>query len=141
MGWWRIDPLTGAPLRDSPSRLSRPGDVVLLNAVPGVDDDDGACYLGDGPGDMAFAGARELAGLLGDSRRLDADGVRQLLGTGLLPRAEPAQRTAIERCVKAFWADIDDCYDFDWGRPARPEERRWIVEYVVAAMARQTQTA
>ena len=53
MGWYRIDPATGKAAKEGHSKLSRPPEVVLLNAVPGVDDDEAHCYLGDGPWDMA----------------------------------------------------------------------------------------
>jgi hypothetical protein len=59
-GWWRIDPKTGKPLEQERSKLSRPPDFVLLNAVPGVDDSADASYLGDGPGDMVADAVRQI---------------------------------------------------------------------------------
>jgi hypothetical protein len=44
MGWHKIDPKTGKPAKNSPSALSQPPDFVLLNAIPGVDDNEIDCW-------------------------------------------------------------------------------------------------
>jgi hypothetical protein len=136
MGWWRIDPETGRPLEDGGSRLSRPPDLVVLNAVSGVDDPEGAHYLGDGPADMASDTARQMAELLGAGARLSAEDARRLLHDRAAPRKAPAgARRGLLKIADELWPDIDDCYDFDWGRPARPAERRWVVEHVIGSLA------
>lgn len=84
MGWWRIDPETGMPA-GAPSRLSRPPEFVLLNAVPGADDDAVAPYLGDGPWDLAADTARQIETVLGAARQLSEDEVRRLLLEHLVP--------------------------------------------------------
>src|SRR4051812_33947985 len=84
MGWWRIDPDTGMPLKDGHSKLSRP-DLVLLNAVPGVDDNEAACYLGDGPWDMSSTMPAEIAAATGDALFLSDDQLRDLLLRRVLP--------------------------------------------------------
>src|SRR5262245_17710848 len=134
MGWWPIDPKTGESVPDARSKLST-DDFVLLNAVPGVDDDEAAHYLGDGPLDMTYSGADALKGLLGEGVRLRPEEVRRLL----LQRAVPAalagrgSRFAADllRLVDEVWADIDWCYEEDWGRPARPAERAVLAEDMV----------
>jgi hypothetical protein len=139
MGWWRIDPETGEPAAEGSSKLSRPPEFVLLNAVPGVDASDDAHYLGDGPGDMAWGTARQLAELLGPEARLSAEDIRRLLLDRVVPPSldqAPAEvRSRAIQIVDEFWPDIDDCYEFDWDRPARPAERRWVCEYVLEALA------
>src|SRR5262245_27586364 len=79
MGWWRIDPATGEPAKDAQSSLSRPPEFVLLNAVPGADDDEEACYLGDGPWDMAASVADEIRSVIGDDVSLTDQEARSLL--------------------------------------------------------------
>jgi len=64
MGWWRIDPDTGKPLRDGHSRLSCPPGFVLLNALPGVDKDEEAHYLGDSPWDMAYSAVNKIKAVI-----------------------------------------------------------------------------
>jgi hypothetical protein len=75
MGWDRIDPATGMPLESSAWELSRPPEFVLLNAVPGVDDDE-ACYLGDGPWGMACTLPNEVAEAAGPDRAWTPEAVR-----------------------------------------------------------------
>lgn len=65
MGWWKIDPETGMPTKDT-SKISKPGSVCL-NAIPGIDDDPDAFYNGDTPGDAVTMSAEELRELLGKS--------------------------------------------------------------------------
>ena len=82
MGWWRIDPETGMPQEGASSALSRPPDFVLLNAVPGVDDEADACYLGDGPSDMVSTMPDEIGSIVGSRVRWSADEVRGLFAEG-----------------------------------------------------------
>lgn len=139
MGWWKIDPRTGAPARDARSALSRPPDFVLLNAVPGVDDEETACYLGDGPWDMASTVPGEIGAVVGDASRVSDDQLRDLLLRRVVPPgvggAGSDAGVALLRVVDEFWADIDSCYEDDWERPAGPAERRWICENVIACRA------
>jgi hypothetical protein len=100
-------------------------DLVVLNAVPGADDAEGAHYLGDGPADMAPDTARQMDELLGPGARLSAEGARRLLRERAAPRKAPAgARRGLLEIADARWPDIDDCYDFDRDRPARPAEWR-----------------
>jgi hypothetical protein len=138
MGWWRIDPETGKPAEDGHSKLSRPPDFVLLNAVPGVDTDDEAHYLGDGPWDMAADTARHIRELVGSEQVLPPNEVRALCFRQAVPPGlaglGPDARTRLLQLVEQFWADIDWCYDEDWERPARPAERRWVCEYLIRSL-------
>ena len=43
--------------------------------------------------------------------------------------AETTER--LLQLVDETWADVDDCYEFDWDRAARPAERKWVCEYAV----------
>jgi hypothetical protein len=132
MGWWKIDPSTGAPL-DEPSASSS-DEVILLNAVPGVDDDGEAHYLGDGPLDMAYSLSNELRDLLGDSTEVAAvDALKWLLdGAPLAALGESAMTAAeIQRLAEGFWDDVDSCYEDDWDRKALSAERRFIAQHAV----------
>lgn len=135
MGWWKIDPETGKPLANARSALSRPPEMVLLNAVPGVDDEETACYLGDGPWDMASTMPGEIEEVTGDAIRLSDDQLRDLLLRRAVPPAmatgQPEIGPRLLQVVDAFWSDIDGCYEDDWERPARAAEKRWVCEYVV----------
>lgn len=135
MGWYRIDPNTGKPLKDGDSKLSRPPDFVLLNAVPGVDDEESACYLGDGPWDMASTMPAEIKAVTGEVLSLSDEQLRDLLLRRVVPPSiagSPSEIGArLLQVTDAFWRDIDSCYKDDWGRPARPAEKRWVCEYVV----------
>ena len=135
MGWWKIDPRTGAPAKDAHSALSKPPDFVLLNAVPGVDDNEADCYLGDGPWDMASSLPEEIEAATGAVLRLSDEQIRDLLLRCVVPRGVGGKRSDIGvkllQVVDAFRKDINSCYEEDWERPARPAEMRWICEYVV----------
>ena len=135
MGWWKIDPGTGMPLKEGHSALSRPPEFVLLNAVPGVDSEEGAFYLGDSPWDLVSTIPREIEGVIGTARSLSDEGVRDLLLRRVVPRSvvewRPEAAARLLQVVDAFWKDIDDIYAEDWGRPSRPAERRWICEYLL----------
>ena len=135
MGWWPIDPATGQPVENASSALSRPPDFVLLNAVPGVDDDAAACYLGDGPWDMAStlpAEIREAGGT-----QLTAEQIRDLLLREIVPSTDRETIGKLQQVITAFWKDIDWCYEDDWERPSQPAERQWITEFVVERMTRR----
>ncbi len=87
MGWWKIDPNTGGPAEDGQSKLSQPPDFTLLNAVPGVDDEENATYLGDGPLDMASTLLDELDSVLGGRFQMSGDEFRALFSSALCPSA------------------------------------------------------
>jgi hypothetical protein len=132
MGWWKIDPSTGAPLGE-PSAYSD-DDVILLNAVPGVDDDGEAHYLGDGPLDMAYSLSNELREVLPDPSEVSAvEALRWLLdGAPLAALADSGMAAAeIQRMAKEFWDDVDSCYEEDWDRKALSAERRFIAQHAV----------
>lgn len=134
MGWWRIDPETGMPL-DAPSALSQPPDFVLLNAVPEVDADEEAFYLGDGPWDMASTVPDEIEAVAG-AIRLTEEELRDLLLRRVVPsRAGQEAAAGLLRVVDALWQDVDGCYEDDWDRKARPAEQRWVCEYAVQCAA------
>jgi hypothetical protein len=142
MGWWRIDPETGYPAENAASSLSRPPVFVLLNAVPGVDDESGACYLGDGPSDMVSTIPAEVAGILGGPASWSAGEVRELFLSGRVPPGVGAELARkLRAAVDEFWADIDGCYEDDWDRPAGPVARRWICEELVSRLVREPGTA
>ncbi len=132
MGWWQIDPQTGMPAQAAQSALSRPPEFVLLNAVPGVDDLETACYLGDGPWDMASTLPNEIQEVIGDPITWSPDEIRRLLLNGQIPSGlEDEQSAELNRVVEAFWQDIDTCYEDDWERGSLPAERRWICEAII----------
>lgn len=132
MGWWKIDPATGQPLPNEPSLASSP-DVVVLNAIPGVDDLPQASYLGDVNGDFASEQAKELIALMGTASLNDAE-LRELMLLSIAPANWPdALVTRALASVDAFWRDLDTAYDDDWERPANEAERRWTTEYILQA--------
>ena len=135
MGWHKIDPETGKPAKNAPSALSQPPDFVLLNAVPGVDDHETNCYLGDGPWDMASTLPSEIEAVTRDVLQLSDEQIRDLLLRRVVPASVGGERSDLGskllQVVDAFWKDIDSCYDDDWQRPARPAEKRWICENVI----------
>ncbi|HEY7423458.1 MAG TPA: hypothetical protein VH682_04380 [Gemmataceae bacterium] len=135
MGWWRIDPQTGKPLNDCPSRLSHSPDFVLLNAVPGVDGDEEAHYLGDDPWDMACSAVDEIDAVIVGMPRPSKDEVRQLLLERVIPQTFMQLKSEaianLLRVVDELWRNVDWCYEEDWERPARPAEKRWVCEYAV----------
>jgi hypothetical protein len=130
MGWWKIDPETGVPATDGRSKLSNPPDFVLLNAVPGVDDESEAHYLGDGPWDMAYSTAQDMKKLFPGIERLSEQVLTTLLMDGLIPPALAGAGTQtvddVLQAVQQFWDEIDWCYRESWERPARAAERRWV---------------
>jgi hypothetical protein len=134
MGWWRIDPNTGKPAKDAASKLSRPPDFVLLNAVPGADDDTEAHYLGDGPWDMVYSAVTKITNLLKADKPTAAEAralfmERRLQGS--LAKLPPESTAKLLRIVEQMWDDVDGCYDDDWERPALPAEKRWVGENAV----------
>jgi hypothetical protein len=139
MGWYKIDPHTGKPLQDSPSKMSTP-DTVLLNAVPGVDAAVGDCYLGDGPWDMSSTMPTEIADVVGDEVTLSDDELRALLLCREVPASVGGARSEVGdellQVVAEFWEDIDSCYEDDWERPAQEAEKRWISEFVIERQKR-----
>lgn len=136
MGWHKIDPKTGAPAKDAHSALCQPPDFVLLNAVPGVDDHENDCYLGDGPWDMASTMPAEIAAVTGDRLHPSDEQLRDLLLRRIVPPGVGGERSEIGgkllQVVDAFWKEIDSCYEDDWERPAKPAEKRWICENILA---------
>src|SRR5262245_36192286 len=127
MGWHKIDPKTGASPNEAQSALSQPPDFVLLNAVPGVDDNETDCYLGDGPWDMASTVPAEIEAVLGKGQQLSDEEVRALLLNRVVPKGVGSARSDLGKkllkVVEAFWQDIDSCYQDDWDRGAKPAER------------------
>ena len=92
MGWWKIDPTTGEPLKDGQSKFSTP-DRVLLNAVPGVDDDPQGHYLGDAGWDFMSSAVQQLQSLLGAQAPPSLDELISLF----LDRRIPASLAALPR--------------------------------------------
>jgi hypothetical protein len=139
MGWWKIDPETGYPLKEGHSRLSRPPEFVLLNAVPGVDDDEEAHFLGDSPWDMVADAVNQIKRLHISEQRLSADEVRKLFLDRVVPPTLTTPKRengdSVLRIVDELWKDVDWCYQETWERPARPAERRWICEDAVERLA------
>jgi hypothetical protein len=137
MGWWPINPETGKPT-NAPSRLSQVDSLVLLNAVPGIDDDAAAHYLGDPPWDLAADTARMIQIVLENKRPLSEVEARRLLLNRQPPSgAESLEETELVQLLQitdVLWRDVDACYQEDWGRPARPAERRWVAEYAVRTL-------
>src|SRR5262249_55050536 len=121
MGWHKIDPNTGAPAKNAHSALSQPPDFVLLNAVPGVDDNETDCYLGDGPWDMASTLPSEIEAVTRDVLELSDEQIRDLLLRRVVPPSVGGERSDLGikllQVVDAFWKDINSCYDEDWQRP------------------------
>jgi hypothetical protein len=140
MGWWKIDPETGKPATDGHSKLSNPPDFVLLNAVPGADDEVDAHFLGDGPWDMAYSAAQEMKKHFPGVVRLSQQALTKLLMGGVMPpdivRAGPPVVSNVSQTIKEFWADVDWCYQDSWERPARPAERKWVCDYFLEKIDR-----
>jgi hypothetical protein len=106
--------------------------------VPGVDQDEEAHYLGDGPWDMVASTVDEIEGLIISMQRPSADEVRKLFLDRVIPqgfvRLNSEAAESLLRAVDELWKDVDWCYEDDWERPARPAERRWICEYAVGRL-------
>ena len=132
MGWWPIDPQTGQYVEGKASSLSKPPEFVLLNAVPGADDEEGANYLGDGPSDMVSTLPKELADIT-DCSGWSADDIRRLfLQDKSPPQVAPEVADQLREVVAAFWKDINWCYEEDWERGATAAEKYWICEEIVS---------
>src|SRR5262249_811118 len=139
MGWWPIDPETGECVKDARSRLSRSPEFVLLNAVPGVDASESTHYLGDGPLDMAYSLSCEIKELLSNTQPpaplpTKAEATKLFMDRVLPPNRSGLGVETTERLLQLVdetWADVDECYEFDWDRAARPAERKWVCEYAV----------
>src|SRR5689334_515696 len=102
MGWWRIDPQTGESTGQS-SSLSKPPEFVLLNAVPGADNEQGACYVGDGTGDMASTLPKELSDIT-DTTVWTIDDIRNLFLLNKAPANVDADTMdQLREVVSAFW--------------------------------------
>lgn len=138
MGWWRIDPTTGEPASDSRSKLSQPPDFALLNAVPGIDDEKEAHYLGDGPWDMVFSAVSSIGKVLGAKQQFTEEEARGLFFKRIIPASlavlPPKLARELVQIVDEMWKDVDGCYEDDWERPVRPLEKRWIGEYAVSRL-------
>lgn len=133
MGWWKIDPETGMPTKDT-SKISRPGSVCL-NAIPGTDNDPDAYYTGDSPWDFAIDAAEQLRGLAGASAQFSAEEVIRLFFDRIVPAwIDPGKASGVLRIVDLLWADIDDIYEEDWERKARPSEKRIVGEQVARCL-------
>lgn len=135
MGWWQIDPQTGKPVTGGNSRLSRSPDFVLPNAVPGVDNDEKAHYLGDDPWDFGYSAAKKIEGLLAGMPRPSEDELRQLLLDRMIPQRfgqlKPETVANLIQAVDELWKNVDWVYEEDWQRPVLPAEKRWVWEYAV----------
>jgi hypothetical protein len=132
MGWWKIDPATGKPLKESCSALSRPPDFMLLNAVPGVDNKAGAHYLGDAPWDFAGSFVHELKQVLGEWPVISVGDAEKFFSSGALPKSfglEAPTAKDLQVRVKRFWQEIDELYRDEWDRRATEAEKRWIRDY------------
>ena len=129
----RIEPETGRPLKGG-SRLRAAGHGAAQRGAGA--DDQRAHYLGDGPAGMASDAARQIAQLPGAGA-----GCRPRTSGVLHDRQAPRRpRPAAGRAASdahMLSPDIDDCYDFDWGRPASTEERWWVAEDVIEWVVRQ----
>src|SRR5262249_46773286 len=130
------------PVKDAHSALSRPPDFVLLNAVPGVDDNEASYYLGDGPWDTAADVADQIAPVMGPVGGISEEEARAMVMERVLPTSlaelDPETTNRLVQIVDAFWKTVDQCYEFDWGRTARPAERRWVCEYAVERLCRKS---
>jgi hypothetical protein len=106
------------------SKASPSPDHTLLNAVPGVDDEEGACYLGDGPLDIVDVYAGQIAEMVGDCRFAEEEAWRLVAERVTPPSFRDVEPVALADILQGFeqmWADVDWCYEEDWGRPARRE--------------------
>ncbi|HTU20823.1 MAG TPA: hypothetical protein VMG10_22410 [Gemmataceae bacterium] len=135
MGWWRIDPQTGEPLSNSRSRLSRSPDFVLLNAVPSVDNDEEAHYLGDDPWDFAYSAVQKINALIVRMPTPSENELRQLFLERVIPQTfqqrKPEAIASMLQTVDKLWENVNWVYEEDWKRPALPAEKRWVCEYAV----------
>jgi hypothetical protein len=141
MGWWQIDPETGKPAQDFRSKLSKPPDFVLLNAVPGVDDKRDAHYLGDEPWDMAETMVSELQKLFSGVPRPFEEEIRRLLLDRLIPTSLAGLDTEstdhLLQSVDEMWKDVDYFYQEDWGRPSHTAEKKWICEFAIRRLLKE----
>ena len=138
MGWWPIDPATGMPVEDASSSLSQPPDFVLLNAVPGVDDDAEVSYLGDGPWDMASTLPAELAAAMGGPLTWSAEEIQGLFLEDRIPAGAEGKADELRAIVSAMWRDVDSCYEDDWERPSNASEKKWVLQYAIDSMKRRS---
>jgi hypothetical protein len=116
MGWWRIDPETGMPV---PSGGENPEDA-------------GACYAGDTPCDAVSYSVDDLQEVLGEDEEFSPEEAASLVFDRVVPDwVDPAKAADVLRVVDEMWAEVDGCYEEDWGRKARPPERRVAGEEAV----------
>lgn len=134
MGWWKIDARMGQPLGFG-SQLGT-SEVTLLNAVPGVDDDSTASYLGDVSGDFALDLAGQLLGII-KGQPLSAAELRELMLLSIAPANWPDPLAKeMFAAVDLFWRDLDSAYQDDWSRGANDAEKHWTCEYVIMHLER-----
>ena len=120
--WWRIDARSGERLR-----------------VPAGGDGGPACYLGDGPLDIANVTAIAIEASFNPARYFSDEEVRRLLlGREVPASVRPHGDASLEllELVDGLWCEVDECYRRTWGRPAGPDERRLIVEDVFPILRR-----
>jgi hypothetical protein len=90
---------------------------VLLNAVPGVDDDEEAHYLGDGPWDMMYSAVTKITALLEGRPLPTAAEARALFMErrlqGSLAKLPPETVVLLLPLVADMWKNVDYCYDDD----------------------------
>ncbi len=136
MGWWKIDPETGLPTKDT-SKISEPGSVSL-NAIPGIDDDPDACYSGDTPWDAVYQAMQVLREFLGEFAEFSEEEAGRLIFDRALPVwADPGLSPEVLRIIDTMWFEVDDCYEEDWGREAKPPEKRVAGEQAVVQLTRE----
>ena len=96
-------------------------------------------FLGDGPLDMAYLLSGEIKDLFANTQPptplpTKAEATKLFMDRVLPPSLSGLGAETTERLLQLVdetWADVDDCYEFDWDPAARPAERKWVCEYAV----------
>jgi hypothetical protein len=122
MGWWKVESTTGMPLRNGKSKRSADR-CVVLNALPGVDDDKNACLIGDGPLDMIDVAIAKIRPLIPTGVQIPHSEWMQLATKKQVPTSLKSSTKDIKHIVVALWDNVYGCYEDDWDRKPRLAER------------------
>lgn len=116
MGWWAMKSETGEP-------MARTGDGLVH-------------YLGDAPWNIIDDAIRLVGHVFADRQWPDESEARELFAgeTDKHRRADVDLESAarLDRIVAQMWADLDGCYQEDWGRSILPDEHSALLDYAVS---------
>jgi hypothetical protein len=129
MGWWKVNPKTGKPLK-TPSKLSKPGHV-LLNAVPGIDDDPKACLLGDPPFDALDMATDSIRGLAPAKSKVSKEEWEAFALKRKVPAALKPHGAELREIAAGMWEEIQESYEDDLDRKLRKSEKALLVKLFI----------